>query len=231
MPVPETEAMSDKNWVGQLSLAVLSLVLGLLLVVQLRSQRDIRQAAGNTEWELVVADLIDSNARLRDEIEVLQLQLVGLQDLDRGGAVLESLVDEVNHLRVANGLAKVSGPGIELEIVGSVSVLDLHDLINELRNAGAEALALNGRRIVASSAIGTDGEQVTVDGVPVPAPYHLEAIGEAHTLEVALTRPGGLVELLRQAPSGILITVSQKDKVTLPVYDQPMPFVYAEPAE
>ena len=223
--------MSDRSWVGQLFLAALSLVLGLLLVVQLRSQRDIRQAAGNTEWEFVVADLIDSNARLRDEIEALQLQLVELQDLDRGGAVLESLVDEVNHLRVANGLAKVSGPGVELEIVGPVSVLDLHDLINELRNAGAEALGLNGQRIVASSAIGTDGEQVTVDGVPVPAPYRLEAIGEAHTLEVALTRPGGLVELLSQAPSGILITVRQKDKVTLPVYDQPMRFVYAEPAE
>jgi uncharacterized protein YlxW (UPF0749 family) len=231
MPGPETEPMRGKNWVGQLSLTGLCLVLGLLLVVQLRSQRGIRQATGSEEWEFVVADLIESNARLRDEIGALQLQLVDLQDLDRGGAVLESLVVEVNHLRVANGLAKVSGPGVELEIEGPVSVLDLHDLINELRNAGAEALALNGQRIVASSAISTDGEQVTVDGLPVPAPYRLEAIGEAHTLEVALTRPGGLVELLRQAPRGILITVSQREKVTLPVHDQPMHFFYAVPVE
>jgi uncharacterized protein YlxW (UPF0749 family) len=223
--------MLDKNWVRQLSLTALCLVLGLLLVVQLRSQRDVRQAAGNAEWEFVVADLIESNARLRDEIGTLQLQLAELQDLDRGGAVLESLVDEVNHLRVANGLAKVSGPGVELEIVGPVSVLDLHDLINELRNAGAEALALNGQRIVASSAISTDGVHVTVDGLPVPAPYRLEAIGEAHTLEVALNRPGGLVELLHQAPRGILITVSQREKVTLPVHDQPVRFVYSEPVE
>jgi uncharacterized protein YlxW (UPF0749 family) len=162
---------------------------------------------------------------------VLQSQLAELRDLDRGGVVLESLVDEVNHLRIANGLATVSGPGVELEIVGPVSVLDLHDLINELRNAGAEALALNGQRLVASSAISTDGEHVTVDGLPVPAPYRLEAIGESYTLEVALTRPGGLVELLSQAPGGILIDVSQQDKVKLPVYEQPMHFVYAEPVE
>lgn len=223
--------MLESKWVSPLLLGATCLLLGLLLVVQLRSQNDVRQAGGSAEWEFVVADLIDSNARLRDEIEALQVQLAELQDLERGGAVLESLVDEVNHLRAINGLAEVSGPGVELEIVGPVSVLDLHDLINELRNAGAEALALDGQRIVASTAISTDGEHVTVDGLPVPAPYHLEAIGEAHTLEVALTRPGGLVDLLLESPRGILITVSQQKKVTMPVYGQPMRFVYAEPLE
>lgn len=223
--------MLDRKWSSQLLLTTICLVLGLLLVVQLRSQRELRQAAGDAEWGFVVAELIESNTRLRDEIGALQTQLAELQDLERGGVVLESLVDEVNHLRIANGLVEVSGPGVELEIRGPVSVLDLHDLINELRNAGAEALALNGQRVVASSAISTDGEHVTVDGLPVPAPYRLEAIGEAHTLEVALTRPGGLVDLLLQSPRGILLAVSQRDKVTMPVYGQPMRFVYAEPLE
>jgi uncharacterized protein YlxW (UPF0749 family) len=227
----ENDSMLDRKWSSQLLLTTICLVLGLLLVVQLRSQRELRQAAGDAEWGFVVAELIESNTRLRDEIGALQTQLAELQDLERGGVVLESLVDEVNHLRIANGLVEVSGPGVELEIRGPVSVLDLHDLINELRNAGAEALALNGQRVVASSAISTDGEHVTVDGLPVPAPYRLEAIGEAHTLEVALTRPGGLVDLLLQSPRGILIAVSQRDKVTMPVYGQPMRFVYAEPLE
>jgi uncharacterized protein YlxW (UPF0749 family) len=231
MPGLEIEVMLDRKWVSQLLLTAICLVLGLLLVVQLRSQRDVRQAAGNAEWEFVVAELIESNARLRDEIGMVQVQLAELHDLERGGVVLESLVDEVNHLRIANGLVEVSGPGVELEIVGPVSVLDLHDLINELRNAGAEALVLNGQRLVASSAISTDGEHVTVDGLPILAPYRLEAIGEAHTLDVALTRPGGLVDLLHQTPQGILIAVSQREKVTLPVYGQPMRFVYAEPVE
>lgn len=223
--------MLGRKHASQLLLTALCLSLGLLLVVQLRSQRNVRQAAGNAEWEFVVTELIESNAQLRDEISTLQTQLAELQNLERGGAVLESLVDEVNHLRIANGLVEVSGPGVELEIRGPVSVLDLHDLINELRNAGAEALALNGHRIVASSAISTDGEHVTVDGLPASVPYRLEAIGEAHTLEVALTRPGGLVDLLHQAPRGITIAVSRREKVTMLVCDQPMQFVYAEPVE
>jgi len=212
-------------------LILVCLVLGLLLVIQLRSQHDIRQAASSADWGFVVADLVDSNLRLRAEVEALQAQLDQFQDVGGGGALLESLVDEVNHLRVINGLVAVSGPGIELAIEGPISVLDLHDLINELRNAGAEALALNGQRIVAWSAIGSDGEHVTVDGQPVHAPYHLEAIGQAQTLEVALNRPGGLVRLLQQARTGTSIAVNKRDRLTLPVYDQPLRFVYAVPLE
>jgi uncharacterized protein YlxW (UPF0749 family) len=220
--------MFAKRWGVLLSLAAICLVLGLLLVVLLRTQHGSRQATDGTEWENVVAELVDGNARLRDEIEALQVQLTELQDVEGGGAVLESLVDEINHLRIANGLVEVSGPGIEVVIARSVPVPDLYDLINELRNAGAEALALSGHRIAAWSAIGTDGQHVTVDGQPVQVPYQLEAIGDAHTLEVALMRPGGLVSLLQEAHGASSIRVSQREKVTLPVYDLPVRFVFAE---
>jgi len=221
--------MSAKRWGVLLSLAAICLVLGLLLVVQLRTQWGTGQATDGAEWENVVAELIDGNARLRDEIEALQGQLADLQDAEGGGAVLESLVDEINHLRIANGLVEVSGPGIEAVIATSVPVPDLYDLLNELRNAGAEALALNGHRIVAWSAIGTDGQHATVDGQPVQVPYQLEAIGDAHTLEVALMRPGGLVSLLQEAHGATTIRVSQREKITLPVQDLPVRFVFAEP--
>lgn len=212
-------------------MTAISLGLGLLLVVQLRTQQTARQVSSGEEWAFVVADLIEGNARLREEIEALQGQLAGLQDAAGSGAALQPLVDEINQLRIANGLVEVSGPGVEVVIAGPVSALDLQDLLNELRNAGAEALALNGQRIVAWSAISTDGQSVTVNGRPVGLPYRLQAIGHAHTLEVALTRPGGLIGLLRQARGGISITVSRQDKLTLPVYDQPVQFAHARPVE
>jgi uncharacterized protein YlxW (UPF0749 family) len=225
--------MPARRWFIQLCLTAVFFGLGLALVVQLRTLSDMRQAGRrlSTDWEYVVTELIDSNTQLRDEIETLQGQLAELQDVEGGGVILESLVDEVNRLRTANGLVTTSGPGVEVEIGDPVSVLDLHDLVNELRNAGAEAMALNGYRIVAWSAISTNGETVTVDGRPVYIPYRLEAIGDAATLEVALGRPGGLVSLLRQARPEIAISVQQREKVTLAVYDQPLPFVYAQPVD
>jgi uncharacterized protein YlxW (UPF0749 family) len=222
--------MRIKEWIPQLLLTIVCLGLGILLVLQLRTERVVQQSMSNDGWEFIIADLVESNARLRDEIEAVEAQLSGFGDVG-GGMVMESLVDEVNRLRIANGLVEVSGPGVEVFISGPIGVLDLHDLINELRNAGAEALALNDERIVVWSAISTDGEVVTVDGRPMPGPYHLRAIGEPHTLEAALARPGGLIELLHQANRALSMTVIQSEKLTLPVYAHPFQFVYSSPAD
>lgn len=231
MPDQGDERMASGKRYAWLSVTLVSVVLGLLLVLQLRTQRDVRQSANSTDWEYVVAELIDNNARLRNEVAARTADLDALQDASGGGAILESLVDEVNRLRIVNGLIGVSGPGIEIEISGPVSVLDLNDLLNELRNAGAEALALNGQRLVAWSAIGSDGLYVIVDGQPIEPPYHLEAVGDSHTLRVAMERPGGLISLLHQADQSITILLHEQEQVTLPLYEQPLQFVYAEPTE
>lgn len=223
--------MLTGKWIAWLSLTAICIGLGLLLMVQLRTQSTVQRTVRSESWEFVVADLIDNNTRLREQTEALQAQLDELQDIEGGGVVLQSLVNEVNHLRIANGLIEVSGQGVEVVVAGPVSVLDLHDLLNELRSAGAEALALNGQRIVLWSAISADGEHMTVDGQPVQPPYRLQAIGDAHTLEVALIRPGGLVSLLEQANRSTSITVFRRDKLTLPVYTEPLQFVYARPVD
>lgn len=214
-----------------LLLTAVCMALGALLVVQLRKQQESRLPARSEDWAWVVADLVESNVRLREEIKMLQMQLAELQDVQGGGPVLQSLVDEVNQLRIINGLVEVSGPGIEILIAGPVSVLDLHDLINETRNAGAEALSLNGHRLVAWSAISTDGESVTVDGQAVQAPYRVQAIGDARVLETALVRPGGILGLLAQSRGGISTAVQQKERLTLPVCRKAVQFVYARHLE
>ena len=212
-------------------LALVCLGLGALLIVQLRSEGVVQKVTNSEGWEFVVSDLVESNARLRDEIEVLEAQLASFENPEGGSQVMESLVDEVNQLRIANGLVEVSGPGVEVFITGPIGVLDLHDLINELRNAGAEVLALNNERLVVWSAIGTDGQAVTVDGRPVLGPYQLKAIGEPQTLEAALNRPGGLVELLQQSNRDLSITVVLSEKLTLPRFAQPFQFAYSEPLQ
>lgn len=222
--------MLSGKWASRLTLTATCLVLGLLLVVQLRSQNDARQGYQREDWEYAIVDLIDNNTRLREEIKGLETQLVQLRQEGGSTPVLQSLVKEANHLRIANGLVEVSGPGIEVEASGPVTVLDLHDLINEVRNAGAEALALNGQRLVVWSAISTDGVYVTVDGQPIQPPYRLEVIGDGQLLETALLRPGGLVELLERLEPHITINIQRRDKLTLTVCSQPMAFVYAQPA-
>ena len=120
------------------------------------------------------------------------------------------MVTELNRLRAVNGLVEVAGPGVEMNIDGSVTALDLQDLVNEARNAGAEALALNGHRLVARSVlVGSEGA-IVLDGLRLTSPYRLQAVGAAESLERALTRKGGLLALLQYAYPDAMITVAQR---------------------
>lgn len=220
-----------KHGAAVVALTLMCLALGLLLVMQLRTGVAARHAMSGQDWVFMVADLVDSNARLRDETAAIQDQLAQLQGTQGGGTVLESLVDEVNRLRIANGLIKVSGPGVIVVVAGPVGVMDLQDLINELRNTGAEALAINGQRFVTQSTIASDGRSILIDGRVVQPPYRLQAIGDAATMEAALVRPGGLISLLRQLNRELSITTHQETKLTLPESAQPAEFLFANAAE
>ena len=224
--------MATPKWAAPVSLTLVCVCWGLLLAAQLQTQPSARPRVRNEEWDYVVANLVEGSGRLRDEVAALEEQLTVLQEAEGGGgAVLQSLVDEVNRLRMINGLVEISGPGVEIIITGTLSTLDLHDLINEVRNAGAEGLALSGYRIVAWSAISTDGQNILIDGRPIASPYFLHAIGAPDALEAALTRPGGLVNLLTKTHQGASITVARREKVTLPVCTQLLQFAYARPVQ
>jgi uncharacterized protein YlxW (UPF0749 family) len=233
MPGRESDGMTapGRPWAARFSVAGISLLLGLLLVAQFRTQSRISHIGSNDDWDYVVAELVVGNARLRNEIDALEKEVAALRGAEGPAALLLSLVDEANQLRVINGLVAVSGPGVQVTVAGPVSVLDLQDLMNELRNAGAEALALNDQRLIAWSAITTDGDQVLVDGQPVPTPYQLSAVGDPETLRAALLRPGGLVSLLRSANPAIVVTVRESDRLTVPVYRQAIEFAYARSAD
>ena len=208
------------------------LLLGVLLVVQLQTQNDIRRtaAAAGPEPMVVLSTLVEANARLRQERAGLEFQLDEFQSTS-GQEQLTSLVEELNRLRLANGLVEVKGPGVDLTIEASLSPLEMHDLVNELRNAGAEALALNTQRLVASSAIASKGDNLLLDGEVLAAPYVLQAIGHPQDMETALTRRGGLIPQLALAHEGLRVEMTQRVQMVLPVYSTSRQFEYARPIE
>jgi uncharacterized protein YlxW (UPF0749 family) len=208
--------------------------LGLLLVAQFRTQwmasRSILSAS-SADQLVIISSLVENNARLREEMEMLEEQLSEYQQAT-GRAVLEALVEELNKVRIINGLVEVSGPGVEVSLDGPVGVLDVQDLINELRNAGAEALTINGERLTLYSIIASPEDGVmTVNGTRLSRPYILQAIGDPETLETALLRSGGLIATLERNYEGLAVSLVKRDKMVLPVYKGAIEFVYASPVE
>lgn len=106
----------------------------------------------------------------------------------------------------------------------------LLDLVQELRDAGAEAIAVNGRRVGARTAFSSRRGQVAVDDQVVSAPYEVVAIGDPATLEVGLRIPGGAADTLG-ALQGVTVEVERRGEVLVPALEHPPSFTVATPVE
>jgi len=215
-----------------LALTALAFLTGLLLAVQFRSQPRSGGivSQGPADQAVVIGSLLERNAALRKEAARLEQDLA----MTRGTEAIQAvgrMEEEVERLRLLTGLVPATGPGLRVEVQGKVGALDLQDLINELRNAGAEAIALNGQRIVVHSVVTREGTGLAVNGQRISSPYILEAIGAPDTLEKAVGRRGGLVTILEFSYPGTQITISRVEAITLAPYRGDYPFRWARPAD
>lgn len=217
---------------AQITLTIVCLLLGVALVVQFRTQGNMVKAIlsdSSTEQATMLNSLVESNAALRKEIDTLDSQLAQYRYGDEDGNI-PSLVSDLNRIKVVNGLIEVSGPGIQLTLGGPLAPEELQDIINELRNAGAEAIVLNGQRIVANSVVALDQGGATLGGLPLQPPYRFAAIGDPETLSRAVDRKGGLVPALLANHPGLPMESQKKDRIVAPIFEKKMEFQYAKPA-
>jgi uncharacterized protein YlxW (UPF0749 family) len=205
---------------SQLTIAAVAFVLGLLVVVQLRSQAGGSGLAQLSSQDLtvLVANLNARNDQLRREGSSLDRELATLvQNRSRGDLSVDEISADLERVRAYAGLDPVAGPGVTISISGPIDGSGVEELINELRNAGAEAIAVGGVRVVTGVVvIGAPGE-VEVDGSPVGADgFELEAIGAPDKLTGSLTRSGGVIAQLAATLPEVIVTVTPMDRLDLP---------------
>ena len=90
----------------------------------------------------------------------------------------------------------VTGPGIRITVDGPDRRVGVEDLLNELRNAGAEAIAVGGVRVVAGRSWPAGRRHLDRGHRRSDDPFEVDAIGNAATLTGSLTRAGGIVAQL-----------------------------------
>lgn len=134
--------------------------------------------------------------RLAEQADALRRETAEARDaLSSRSAAERALSEELARLELATGGARVRGPGLVVRLddaddpgddgTGRISDVDLQAAVNALWAAGAEAVAVNGRRVSALTAIRAAGEAILVDYEPVTAPYDVAAIGDADRMEPA----------------------------------------------
>ncbi|MFE9819727.1 DUF881 domain-containing protein [Streptomyces sp. NBC_00236] len=204
---------------AQLIVAVLLFVLGLGLAIQVRSNSDNSALRGARQEDLVrILDEVDDRTqRLEDEKQRLVDQRTELENSsDQAEEARKQTVEKERQLGILAGTVAVHGPGITLSIndpADAVQADMLLDALQELRAAGAEAIEVNGVRVVANTYFSGDGGAVKVDGHKITAPYVFTVIGKPQDLEPALNIPGGVVQTLEKEQA--TVHVSRSDDIVI----------------
>ncbi|MGX1129149.1 uncharacterized protein YlxW (UPF0749 family) [Streptomyces glaucescens] len=205
---------------AQLIVALLLFGLGFGLAVQVASNSDGDSALRGARQEDLVRildELDDRTQRLEDEKQDLETQRDELENSsNQAEEARRQTIEKERQLGVLAGTVAAEGTGITMTIEdprGTVEADMLLDAIQELRAAGAEAIQVNGVRVVASTFLTDSGESVSVDGNKINAPYRFKVIGKPQDLEPALNIPGGVVQTLEKEQA--TVTVERSDKIVV----------------
>ena len=178
----------------------------------------------------------DNLLRETEEIDKeLQQQI---EKATENNSELEEAKNQINEGNRIIGLTEVTGPGVVINVADSdidpntvidSSKLLVHDsdilkIVNELKNAGAEAISVNGQRVILTTSIICGGNIINVNGEKIGSPFEIKAIGSPEAL-ANLSRTGGWLSILRDR--GIKVSDPKKtNNITIPKYSGVLNFKY-----
>jgi uncharacterized protein YlxW (UPF0749 family) len=222
---------------GQVVVAVLLAILGFGAAVQVQSNSQDNQYVGARQDELInlINSLSLASQRTENEIaELLQTRNSLLNDTEARRTALEQARQLADQLGILAGTTPAVGPGVRVTVTdpnGTVGANNLINGIQELRDAGAEAIEINDTvRVIAQTAVRdapTGG--VFIDGEQITAPYVIEAIGAPQTLAGALDILRGFTDQIERVNGKV--TVEEEDGASIEISSvrEPAPADYASP--
>jgi len=215
---------------GRLALTVVCFLLGVGLVAQLRARRAQSSLASvpSKDQSVILGELVVANADLRNEVQKLEGEIEAYSQASER-AVLPQMVEELERMRIVNGRVEVTGAGVEIIVGEGVNVIYLQDLLNEVRNIGAEAIALNRVRLITNGALSADEQRTSAAGRSISPPFVFQAIGDPATMSTALNRRGGVLDMLRVAYPGLELSVKSVPLMVLPAARDGQQYLLAQP--
>ena len=201
------------------AVGLVAVILGVLAVGQLNGQAGVTGLSNLSAQELsvLVANLNAENEQLRTEVAALKSQQSDLAAAkDRGESALEQLQSDLAKIQAWSGETGLTGPGVTITVSGPIGADGVDDLLNELRNAGAEGISIAGVRVVAGVVVSGGPSRLTVAGQGLGAAFEIRAVGSPQILTGTLNRSGGVIAQLATTYPQAQVTVTPADTVALP---------------
>ncbi len=242
--------MKEKTKIA-IVIGIMCMLLTAAILVQLTTIEEATQIVGTSyaedslkdevlKWKENYESLYEELEEAEDELELTRQEVT--TDNSRG-TELEAELSEINKLL---GLTEITGSGVIVTLSDNTSVTSkdidvddninyylIHDedvinIVNELNNAGAEAISINGQRVISTTAITCSGSVITINGVKLSSPFVISAIGNPESLS-GISRPGGYFEQIQL--TGSIATIEKSDSVTVAKYSGTITAKYMTTAE
>jgi len=198
-----------------------------------------------------LSSLVEAENQEYEELQVRVQDLTG--DVERltdqvGAEEVRRIHDQVDELRAPAGFTPVAGPGVTItlsdapaDVINSstrdielliVHQQDIQAVVNAMWTGGAEAVTIQGKRVITSTGIKCEGNAVMIQGVAYPQPYVISAIGDPERLQDAIADDDYL-EIYRRASELPDVSVGwdleDEERLEMPAFDGVSPLTYAEP--
>ena len=229
----------DKMW-QKVMLFAISLVLGLVLITQVRTRTAILGIIDFDEKTLELSEELAKlnleKNRIKDELEALKEENRKNQETFKDTEEeLAKLSKELEDQKIISGYYDVKGPGtiitIDADPNSYLSLASSHQyilaLISYLNNAGVEAISINGQRYTNYTEIVPVLEHINVNGVAMVLPLEIKAIGDKATINSSLNFVGGIVSQFNQI--GYIVEREDSDEIFIQSYEGERQFRYAVP--
>lgn len=241
--------MDFKKFFGpaNVSMGIVCLILAFFVTMQIKSVNEINKLGGTDKVraERLATELKneqDKNSELYKQLMQAKQDIESFrQEASMSDTYSETLLAQLSRAELLAGLVPVYGAGVQVTLTDSMATggmadnanayiihdLDILQVINELRDAGAEAISLNGERIVSTSEIRCAGSTVSVNNNRYSVPFVISAIGDPVNLENALLMRNGVVDNLTFY--GINVEVKKVNSLNINEYNGTLNFKYAVP--
>lgn len=235
--------------VVSITLGAMCLILTIAIIVQYKTIQDSNKTIGitgsNSELK---SEVLAWKEKYDEAYKHLAKAEKELENQRESASKKDSTSSESDrNLKIASaviGNTDVEGKGIVITLAdnknvtsSSIGALDnisnylIHDtdllrMVNELKNAGAEAISINDERITNLTSINCDGNVVLINGNKVSSPFTIKVIGSQEALLGAMQRPGGLLDELEDY--GLVSSVKSQNKVTIYKYNGVIDYRYVK---
>lgn len=227
-------------------LAIMCFILTIGISVQIKTVKNNGSAVtGNQQKNNLKSQVLKMKEKYENqyaELERAEKELEKVREqATKDNTELADLEGKIKKANTLLGNTNVTGSGITVTLTDGKGdsqlsqILDAENLIvhaenvlsvvNELKNAGAEAISINGERIVNTTAISCDGNVIIVNGKKISSPIQITAIGLPELLST-LNRPRGTLVQLKEL--GKIVDLKKNSNLEVPKYTGVLSFKYAK---